>query len=75
MGYRGEIKFRFKVDAAIIADMHNRGKQLEMEDVVYKSGDKVGQLIIMPIPYITLIETKTLSDSERGTGGYGHTGN
>lgn len=41
---------------------------------VYKPGDRVGQLIIMPYPQIELIEAEELSTTERGTGGYGHTG-
>ena len=40
----------------------------------YEVGDKIGQLIIMPIPTITLEEVETLSDSDRGTGGFGSTG-
>lgn len=60
-GYRGEIKFRFKSNNLYT------GKN-------YKVGEKVGQLIIIPYPQIELEEVDELSDSERGTGGYGHTG-
>ncbi len=41
---------------------------------VYAVGDRVGQLIIMPYPQIELVEAEELSTTERGTGGYGHTG-
>lgn len=61
-GYRGEIMVKFKNRTA--AD--NRAP--------YKPGDRVAQLIIMPYPNITLVETDKLSESERGTGGYGSTG-
>lgn len=61
-GYRGEIKFRFK-------DIINGVPQRR-----YVPGEKIGQLIIMPIPEIELIETENLSESDRGTGGFGSTG-
>jgi len=41
---------------------------------VYHKGDRVGQLIIIPYPQVTLIESEELSDSERGEGGFGSTG-
>lgn len=42
---------------------------------VYKIGDRIGQLIIVPIPTIELVEKEELSDSNRNEGGFGHTGN
>lgn len=41
---------------------------------VYEVGDRIGQLLILPVPDIELEEADTLSESERGTGGYGSTG-
>ena len=41
---------------------------------IYSIGDKIGQLIITPIPYIELKEVEELSESERGEGGHGSTG-
>jgi len=40
----------------------------------YVIGSKIGQLIIMPYPQIQFEEVDHLSDTERGTGGYGSTG-
>jgi dUTP pyrophosphatase len=58
-GYRGTVKARFK----------------QIKDTKeYEIGDKFVQLIIIPYPKITLIETDNLSESERGMGGYGSTG-
>ncbi len=57
-GYRGEIRFRFT----------------QMGSKLYKKGDKIGQLVIMPIPYVNPIEADELTPSIRGTGGYGSTG-
>ena len=40
----------------------------------YDIGDRIGQLIIMPIPSIEFEEVEELSDTNRGTGGFGSTG-
>ena len=44
-------------------------------DNSYVVGDRVCQIVIMPIPEIEFVEVEELSDSERGTGGFGSTGN
>lgn len=58
--YRGSIKFRFK-------HIRDQGK-------TYYKGDRIGQLIIVPIPNIEPVETEELTRTERGQGGYGSTG-
>lgn len=65
-GFRGSIKLRFKqvVDGMI-------GNNLKS----YQVGDRIGQLIILPYPQIEPIEVDELSDSIRGSGGFGSTGN
>ena len=40
----------------------------------YWLGDRIAQFIIMPYPEITFTEVDELSDSDRGTGGYGSSG-
>lgn len=39
-----------------------------------RKGERVGQLIIMPAPEVEFEEADKLSESDRGTGGYGSTG-
>ena len=58
-GYRGEIKLKFDVKRWIS---------------VYKKGDRVGQIMILPYPNIDFVETDTLSETERDSGGFGSTG-
>lgn len=60
--FRGDVTFIFNVND----DMVNSN--------VYKAGDRIGQLVIIPYPQITLIETEQLSTTERGQGAYGSTG-
>lgn len=61
-GYRGEITFKFKT----------AGDKTYVN--IYDVGDRIGQLIIMPIPEIEFEEADSLSDTDRGAGGYGSTG-
>lgn len=63
-GYRGEITFKFRDATKHIHELFKH----------YKSGERVGQLIIIPYPKIELEEVTELSDSERGTNGFGSTG-
>ena len=41
---------------------------------VYNVGDRIGQLVIVPIPAVEFVEVDELSETERGAGGYGSTG-
>ena len=60
--YRGEVMFSFRpVNAP--------------NSPVYKVGEKIGQIIIMPYPEVKFTEVDKLSETERGEGGHGHTGN
>jgi dUTP pyrophosphatase len=61
-GYRGEIQATFR-----------RHKGVASTD--YEVGDKIAQIIIVPYPSIEFIETDELSETERGTGGFGSSGN
>lgn len=46
-----------------------------MKYAPYKVGDRIGQMVILPHPIIHLIEKNELSETERGEGGFGSTGN
>lgn len=69
-GYRGEIMAKFKpVDRFPTSVKHN-----DNGISYYEIGERIAQLIIIPIPEIEFEEVAELSDSERGTGGYGSSG-
>ena len=63
-GYRGEITFRYKFEKGSYFASLKR----------FESGDRIGQLVIMPYPEIELKEEETLTQSARGVGAYGSTG-
>lgn len=41
----------------------------------YKEGDRIAQMVVLPYPDVKLIEVKNLSETDRGSGGFGSTGN
>jgi len=57
-GYRGEIMAVFRTTTDVVPS-------------IYKEGERFCQLVIMPIPEFDVIETDTLSNSERSGGGFG----
>ncbi len=59
-GYRGEYN----------THLYNTGK----EDYIIEKGDKVAQLVILPVAIAELEETDTLGESSRGEGRFGSTG-
>lgn len=77
-GYRGEIIFKFKpiqqANKALSTNPYCHYNHRFSTGTDYRVGDRIGQLIIIPIPDIELIETDELSDSQRGEGGFGSTG-
>ena len=44
------------------------------ESFVVKRGDRIAQMVIAPVCRARLIVTESLPDTQRGTGGLGHTG-
>lgn len=59
-GYRGEIK----------APLYNAGHETQ----VVERGERVIQLVVMPYISCECVEVDELSDSSRGSGGFGSTG-
>ena len=44
------------------------------EPFAIKRGDRIAQLVIMPVPPVSFEATADLSDTERGSGGFGSSG-
>jgi len=47
---------------------------LGSEPFVVRRGERVAQMLVVPVPPVRLVEVDELSDTERGAGGFGHTG-
>ena len=59
-GYRGEVILKFR--------------PTDDNPVIYNVGERVGQIIVLPYPKVVFDEVLLLSESERGTGGFGSSG-
>jgi dUTP pyrophosphatase len=60
-GYRGELQATFK-------------KTQGLDSISYNVGERGAQIIILPYPTVFMTEVPELSETERGTGGFGSTG-
>lgn len=58
--YRGEVQ-------VILANLGS-------EPFTIQRGDRIAQMVIAPVAHVVLVETTALSESQRGAGGFGHTG-
>lgn len=58
--YRGEIKI-------ILINLSGTPQTIA-------SGDRIAQMVVAPFVQVTMAEVAVLSDTERGSGGFGHTG-
>ena len=48
---------------------------LSKEDFLVNHGERICQMVINKVEMIAWKEVESLEDSERGAGGFGHTGN
>ena len=62
-GYRGEIMVTF-----------NMKWEQPGQKGVYEVGDRIAQLVIMPVPLAQYVEVEELSETQRGQQGHGSTG-
>jgi dUTP pyrophosphatase len=60
-GYRGELQATFR-------------KERGVASTKYEVGERIAQIMIIPHPDITFIETNELSETDRGEGAFGSTG-
>ena len=63
-GYRGEVILKFNREDRVLAT----------EETIYVSGDRVGQIMIIPHPKVQWVLSNELSETDRGSGGFGSTG-
>lgn len=77
--YRGEIQFRYKNRKPYrksfwewITRKINTKRALKFAP--YNAGDRVGQMVVFPYPYVISEVVSDLTETVRGTGGFGSTG-
>lgn len=64
-----------------LVDSHYRGElkvcAINLDDekpITITRGDRIAQLVILPVPQVTLLEVDQLDETDRGTGGFGSSG-
>lgn len=60
--YRGEVMVRLSRDSS------------QAQPLALKEGDRIAQAMVVPYPRVEFVEADQLSNTERGTGGFGSTG-
>lgn len=63
--YRGEVLVKFALR------YHSEIKSPRLYDL----GERIVQLVIVPVPEVAWLEAESLSETARGEGGYGSSGN
>jgi len=64
----GTIDSDYRGEVGIIIINHGN------EAVEFHPGDRIAQLVVAPVTRAALVETDSLNDSARSSGGFGHTG-
>lgn len=84
--YRGEIKFFFENDSMWGREQLSNEEVRQYKESnpartnainypkIYKVGDRIGQLIVIPYPEFECIEVDELSSTDRGSQGWGSSG-
>ena len=87
--FRGEVVLKFKPSVVFVSGDENSNYTEDFDDITFDSilspttianysdyqvGERIGQIIILPYPQITFIESDKLSETDRGVGGFGSTG-
>jgi len=65
----GLIDSQYRGEVTVLAINHDTNEPIEI-----KKGDRIAQLVILPIPLIKLIEVRELDKTERNEKGFGSSG-
>ena len=79
----GRVRFRFAEaprSGDLVLEAHGLGATrggkalFEGFDILVRRGDRIAQLVIAPVAHAEWEERESLDDTDRGEGGFGHTG-
>lgn len=62
------------IDAGYRGEFHVGIMNLSDKDYSFSKGDKIIQMLIMPVARMNIIEANELTESDRGTGAFGSSG-
>ncbi len=72
--YVFSIGFVSDIILLVLSRVKLKFKKISKESKIYDKGDRVGQIMIIPRPFIEFEESEVLSSTFRGEGGFGSTG-
>ena len=72
-GYRGELICKFKPTPKFVVNGEFGNSDFNLTNEKYEIGERVAQIMILPIPEVLFKEVTELSDTDRGKGGFGST--
>jgi dUTP pyrophosphatase len=74
-------KHGVNISSSCVIDSDYRGEMLvclinldKEKAFTYSEGDRIAQVMLLPVPDVEVVEVNELSETNRGTGGFGHTG-
>ena len=72
---RGLVDADYRGNVGVILKINSLG-EIYYDDYYYvlKKGTRIAQMQIVEVPQVELIEVEELSETDRGDGGFGHTG-
>ena len=73
-GYTGELKVRMNIVREQKLSGDGSGYDGVRTSKQYNVGDRIAQLVVMPIEHVELTEVTSFIETERGDGGFGSSG-
>ena len=70
LGIQGEGVIDSGYTGSVVAKLYNNGNEL----VEFEPGDKIIQIVFLPIPEVELVKVDNFAKTERGDNGFGSTG-
>lgn len=72
--YRGEVLVKLASDDSMNFSLASTKEINEKTFLQINPGDRIAQAMVIPVQQFSFLEVNELSDTERGTGGFGSTG-
>ncbi|NBW58252.1 dUTP diphosphatase [bacterium] len=75
LGMKGVLAFPGVIDNGYKGEIVVKLFNLGPDDITIKNGDRVAQMLVRPWPIYNVVEVDQLEQSQRGSGGFGSSGN
>lgn len=71
---RGDWTATGTIDSDFIGEIHVVMESVNDNDLIVERGDRIAQLVIVPVMRMNIVEVESLGETKRGSGGFGSTG-